>query len=150
MCFGFLFNFCLKHFSFWEELSEIWSKLYIGLHVKYRLLLADLNENRIFSYRFSKNTENTKFYENPSTWSRVFFSCGLTDGQTWRSWYSNFWILRTSLKIYISYSVLTFTISGCVHFSLILSCGIKRVLDFVVHTAGDLKSPASNPHSPLL
>ena len=38
MCvFYFLYNFCLKHFSFWEELSEIWSKMYIGHHVKYRL-----------------------------------------------------------------------------------------------------------------
>jgi len=26
VCFDFINNFCLKHFSFWEELSEIWSK----------------------------------------------------------------------------------------------------------------------------
>jgi len=25
VCFDFLYNFCLKHFSFWEELTEIWS-----------------------------------------------------------------------------------------------------------------------------
>jgi hypothetical protein len=25
MCFNFLYNFRLKHFQFWEELSEIWS-----------------------------------------------------------------------------------------------------------------------------
>jgi len=43
VCFDFLYNFCLKHFSFWEELSEIWSKMYIGLHVKYRLFLSDFD-----------------------------------------------------------------------------------------------------------
>jgi hypothetical protein len=32
----------LKHFSFWKELSEIWSKKYICLHVKCRLLLLDV------------------------------------------------------------------------------------------------------------
>jgi len=30
--FDFLYTFCLKHFSFYEEMNEIWSKLYIGLH----------------------------------------------------------------------------------------------------------------------
>jgi len=33
-CFEFLYNFRLKSFSFWTELSEIWSKTYTGLHVK--------------------------------------------------------------------------------------------------------------------
>ena len=35
--FYFLHNFCVKHFSIQEELSDIPSKLYIGLHVKYLL-----------------------------------------------------------------------------------------------------------------
>jgi hypothetical protein len=30
-------------FSFQAELSEIWSKMYIGLHVKYSLFLSDFN-----------------------------------------------------------------------------------------------------------
>jgi hypothetical protein len=34
----------LKHFSFQEEMSEIWSKMFIGLHVKYQLLLSDLHK----------------------------------------------------------------------------------------------------------
>jgi hypothetical protein len=35
MCvFDILYNFCLKHFSFQEELGEQLSKVYIGLHVK--------------------------------------------------------------------------------------------------------------------
>ena len=44
-CFDFLYNFCLKHFSLWEELREIWSKMYIGLHVKCPLFVLDFNES---------------------------------------------------------------------------------------------------------
>jgi hypothetical protein len=35
MCFDFLYVFCLKHFSFEEEMSEILLKMYIGRDVKY-------------------------------------------------------------------------------------------------------------------
>jgi hypothetical protein len=38
MCFDFVYNICLKHFSF-QELSDVLSKTYIGLHVKYPLFL---------------------------------------------------------------------------------------------------------------
>ena len=54
MCFDFLYNFCLKHFSFYEELSKIWSNMYIGLHVKYPLFLSDFNETWIFMRDFQK------------------------------------------------------------------------------------------------
>jgi len=43
VCFDFLYNFCLKYFSFSEEMSEILSKMYIP-HVKYPLFLSDFNE----------------------------------------------------------------------------------------------------------
>jgi hypothetical protein len=35
-------------------MSEIWSKMYIGLHVKYRLLSSECNETWIFSTDFPK------------------------------------------------------------------------------------------------
>jgi hypothetical protein len=35
MCFDFLYNICLKHFSFQEEWARYDKKIYIGLHVKY-------------------------------------------------------------------------------------------------------------------
>ena len=54
MCFDFLFNICLKHFPFSEELSEIWSKMFMRLHVKYPLFLSDFYENWIFSRDFRK------------------------------------------------------------------------------------------------
>ena len=34
MCFDFLYKFCMKHVSFYEELSQILSTMYIGLQVK--------------------------------------------------------------------------------------------------------------------
>ena len=57
MCFDFLYKFCLKNFSFWEEMREVCLEMYIGLHVKYPLFLSDFNESWIFSTDFfSKNT----------------------------------------------------------------------------------------------
>jgi len=44
-------NFCLKRFSFEEELNEI-SKMYIGLHVKYSLFVFGVNKTLIFSAYF--------------------------------------------------------------------------------------------------
>jgi len=47
-CFDFIHNFCMKHFSFKEELSEIRLKI----HAKYPQVLPDCNETRIFSTGF--------------------------------------------------------------------------------------------------
>ena len=44
MCFYFLYNFRLKHFSFLKEFSEISSKMSKRLHVKYQLFLSNFNE----------------------------------------------------------------------------------------------------------
>jgi len=38
--FEFLFNFCLKYFSLWKEMNEIWSTTYIGLYVKLKVTLV--------------------------------------------------------------------------------------------------------------
>ena len=55
MCFDFLYNFYQKHFSFFEELSEIWSKMYIDLDVKCPSFLPDFNINYIFSKELQKS-----------------------------------------------------------------------------------------------
>ena len=52
MCFDFLYNFYLKHFSLYEEMNKIWSKTYIGLYVKCLLFLSNFNETWIFSTDF--------------------------------------------------------------------------------------------------
>jgi hypothetical protein len=55
LCFNFLYNiFFLKYFSFWEEFSEISSKMYTGLRVKYPSFLSDFNETWIFDTHFGR------------------------------------------------------------------------------------------------
>jgi len=58
VCFDFLYNFCVKHFSFWAELCEIWKSLYCSS------FLSDFNEKwilctvfrKIFKYQISWQT----------------------------------------------------------------------------------------------
>jgi hypothetical protein len=54
MCFYFLYNVCMKHNSFQEEMGEILSYMYIGRHVKYPLSLSDFKETCNFSADFRK------------------------------------------------------------------------------------------------
>ena len=77
-CFDFLYSFCLEHFSFEEEVSKIWSKLYIGLHLKYPLFFPDFNEIWIFSEYFRK------ILNSQISWKSVKWepSCSMqTDGR---------------------------------------------------------------------
>jgi len=76
--FGVLYNFYLKHFfSFWEGISEIWSKIYVDLHVKYPFF-SDFNDSWIFSPYFEK-------YSYQIWWKSVQWepsSSMRTDGRT--------------------------------------------------------------------
>jgi hypothetical protein len=89
MYFDFLYKFCLKHFSFWEEFSEILSQMDIGLHVKYNLL-SDFKEISIFSidfwdmlkYQFS--CKSIQWELNCSMWTE-----GQIDKQTDRQTHDN-------------------------------------------------------------
>ena len=63
-----------------EEMSEISSKVYIILHIKYPLFFSVFNETWGFSTDFRRNS-NIKFHKNPSSGSRVV-PWGLTDRQT--------------------------------------------------------------------
>jgi hypothetical protein len=73
-------HFCLKHFTFSEEMSGILSKMYTGLHVKYPLFLSDFNKNLIFSQDFSKNTQISNFIKTRPAGGEVFHADGRTDG----------------------------------------------------------------------
>ena len=65
-------------FLFWEELGEIWSKMHIGLHLKYPLL-SDLNETRIFSTYFRKIIKY-QISRHSNQWEPI---CSMrTDGRT--------------------------------------------------------------------
>jgi hypothetical protein len=50
----FLYNFCLKHFSFYDKFSEILSQMYLDLHIKYPLSMPDVNETWFFPTEFRR------------------------------------------------------------------------------------------------
>jgi len=60
MCLDFLYNLCLKH-SLYEEMSEIWSNMYTGLHVQYPIFLSGFNETLTFSTDFRKVLKISNF-----------------------------------------------------------------------------------------
>jgi hypothetical protein len=53
-------HFFLKHFAFYEELSEIWSKISSDLNEKYLLFLTEFNETG-FSRQFFLNISISNF-----------------------------------------------------------------------------------------
>jgi len=55
--------------------------MYIGLHVKCRLLLADCNENWIYLANFRKTPQISNFMNIRPVEAELFFSDGQTDGR---------------------------------------------------------------------
>jgi len=76
-------TFFWKIFYSKNKMREIWSKMYIGLHVKCRYSCLILMKLELTRHIFEKYTY-IKFYETLSSGSRVV-ACGQTDGQTWKS-----------------------------------------------------------------
>jgi hypothetical protein len=72
------------NFSFQEELSEIWSKMYIGLQVKYPLFSSDFNKTWIFSTDFGKNIQISNFMKIRLVGAELL-NGKETGRRTWRS-----------------------------------------------------------------
>ena len=49
-----IFSTTLQYFSFYEEFTELWTEMYIGLHVMYPLFMSDFNETWSFTAGFLK------------------------------------------------------------------------------------------------
>ena len=78
-CFHFLYKFLWNIFHSKKNWAS-YDQICIGLHVKNPLVLCDFNDIWIFRQIFEKYS-NIKFYENPSSVSRVV-PCGRMDGRT--------------------------------------------------------------------
>jgi len=58
----------------------MWSKMYIGLHVKYTLFLSNFDEIWIFSTDFRRNTQISNFTKIRLVGAESFYAGGQTDG----------------------------------------------------------------------
>jgi len=96
VCCDFIYKFYSNHFSFQEELNDIWSKIYIGLYVKYPLLLSKqtwifwTDFRRTLTYQISCKSVQ---WDQAVPCGRTY---GRTDGYTHDEANSHF--LRTRLK----------------------------------------------------
>jgi hypothetical protein len=61
VCFDILYICRPKHSQFYEEFSEIWSNMYIGVHVKYRYCCLIFMTLEPFIDRFAKNNKTLNF-----------------------------------------------------------------------------------------
>ena len=75
--FWFFYNFCVKRFSPYEELNEIWPKMHIGLTDILVRFWWNLNLSCQIFEKYSK----INFGENPYSGSRIV-PCGQTNEQT--------------------------------------------------------------------
>jgi len=51
---NFFTKFCLKCFSFWEQLNDKLPQMYLGIYVKDPLFFSDFNETWIFFQKIFK------------------------------------------------------------------------------------------------
>ena len=86
MCSDFLYDLCLEHFSFYDEFSELLSKMYIGLHVNLKLFSSDFSEIWIFLTDFGK------ILQYQLSWKSIQIK------KSWWSYWPLFIILRMRLK----------------------------------------------------
>jgi hypothetical protein len=78
VCFDILYNFCLKHFSFYEELSEILHKLTLVCMYTARHSFQIFTKFE-FSRQIFEKYSDIKFYKNPPVGAELFYADGRTD-----------------------------------------------------------------------
>jgi len=81
MCSDFLYNFVWKHFSIWEEFSDILLHMCLGLNVKYPLFLSYINADWIFSTYFREHTQISNFMKIHPVGAQLSHANGRMDRQ---------------------------------------------------------------------
>jgi hypothetical protein len=76
LCSDFLYNFCPKHFSFYEERSEIWSNT---SSCKVLAILVRFQWNLNFFHRFSKNAQISNLMQILPVGAELFNADGRTE-----------------------------------------------------------------------
>jgi hypothetical protein len=71
MCFDFLYSFCPKHFSFYEELSGDMIKKCVLVFMQCTCYSRHILMKLEFSRQVFEKYKNIKFHENPSSGSRI-------------------------------------------------------------------------------
>ena len=86
VCCNFSWSYRLKYFLFWEELSEILSYKYIGLHTKYPIFLSSFGE---YSPQVFEKYPNIKFPVNLLVGTKLYNAeGGRMEGQADRQTYT--------------------------------------------------------------
>jgi hypothetical protein len=80
MCFDLLYNFFSEIFLILRKFREMWSEMYLGLHV-ITFYAFSIVMKLEFSRQIFEEYLNIKFYAYPSSGSRVV-PCGRKDGHT--------------------------------------------------------------------
>jgi hypothetical protein len=78
MCFTFIYYVLLKHFSFYEDFSDI-SQTYTGTRLKYQLLTLEFNATWNLLDMFPKNAQIYNFYKIRPVATELFRVDGQTD-----------------------------------------------------------------------
>ena len=78
MCFDILYNCRPTHSQFYAEFSEIWSNMYIGVHVKYRYCCQIFMTLELID-RFAKNNKTLNFTKIRQVGAELFHADRQTD-----------------------------------------------------------------------
>ena len=135
--FVFLYNSCLKHFSFWEEMIEIRSLNLYRYSCKVSFILARFQWNLKFLRRFSIITQKPNFTKS-AQWALSFTKRTDRGRQAWWSWYSLYRNFANAIQIWLPVTSvlrrkeLTYTEKGNKLITIIFIITVIICLDIVI------------------
>jgi hypothetical protein len=77
--FDFIYNFCMKHFLFLEEMIGMLPYMHLGLHVKYLLFMSDFSQTWIFLTDFREVLKYKISWKSIQWGAKFFHAVGRMD-----------------------------------------------------------------------